>query len=1045
MNNNNIDGNDSVSSIDTSVCDDDQSNAPNYIPVHTGYRPVSNHSNIRPPPVRKTIRRDNKVLQAVTLPRISSYNMRSLMPKLNSFSIDMLDRNTDLSFLTEIWQKAENKRHQFKIEELYEMKGLKYISTPRPGNRRGGGAALVVNTERFSISKLNISQPKSLEIVWGLMKPREVTGRIKSIIACCFYCPPKSKKKTALIDHMTLTLQSLLNTFPNAAVLISGDRNDLSIARLLSVDRSLRQIVQKGTRGPNVLTIVCTDLELFYQEPEIVPPVDVDIPGKGVPSDHCGVVVIPLDVADVPPKRQKYVRTVRPITSSAINNIGQVLTNEQWLFMDPQLDPTSLTDLFEYYTGGVVDTFCPERSIFARPNDLPWITENLKVLKRKISREYEKRGKSQKYTDLKFTFQLKLENEAAKYKEKICEEVRSGNRNSAYSALRKLGVRPGDVTSNTFTLPSHSDANLSAEQSAEIIADHFAAISQQYEPISLENFPPVMKNYLNNPDVSDVPVLEEYQVYKRICKAKKPTSTVPGDLPKRIVQEFSCELAAPVTVIYKAILKTFQYPRQWVVEQQVPLPKVYPPSSLDDLRNIAKTAFFSKCFESFLSDWLLPIVGPYLDPCQYGLKGASINHYLFKLLKFIHQYLDLKNPHAVVVALIDLSKAFNRVSHQMVLEDLYDMHVPAWLLLILSSYLSNRSMVLCYKGATSSPRDLPGSSPQGAFLGIFFFIIKYNGASLRPHIPRLLASNECIAKRKNCKAESCVKHSKDMHALYIDDLSEAEAVELKRQLFNDPIQRPYPLNYHERTKHIFPAKSSLLQKRLLKVEDFTMQNHMKINEAKSKVMIFNKSRNFDFPPEFAFQNNEMLEVLEETRLLGLILTTDLRWQANTKSICIKTMSKMWLLRRMKVMKMEPELIFDYYLKEIRVLAEQSVPIWNSGLTKLQVNELEKIQKVALRIILGDDYLSYDAACTKFNIKTLSVRRLELCTNYAIKLYKSDTSCDFFNHMDHSINTRNERPLLVEQKCNTVRCYNAPHSYLTRLVNQNQARIKSSKK
>ena len=145
------------------------------------------------------------------------------------------------------------------------------------------------------------------------------------------------------------------------------------------------------------------------------------------------------------------------------------------------------------------------------------------------------------------------------------------------------------------------------------------------------------------------------------------------------------------------------------------------------------------------------------------------------------------------------------------------------------------------------------------------------------------------------------------------------------------------------------------------------------------------------------------------------------------------------------MKMEPELIFDYYLKEIRVLAEQSVPIWNSGLTKLQVNELEKIQKVALRIILGDDYQSYDTACSKFKIETLSVRRLELCTKYAIKLYKSDKSCDFFDHMDPSINTRNERPLLVEQKCNTTRCYNAPHSYLTRLVNQNQARIISSKK
>ena len=115
----------------------------------------------------------------------------------------------------------------------------------------------------------------------------------------------------------------------------------------------------------------------------------------------------------------------------------------------------------------------------------------------------------------------------------------------------------------------------------------------------------------------------------------------------------------------------------------------------------------------------MPIVSPYIDPCQYGLRGASISHYLIKLLEFVHEYLDLATPHAVLVARVDLSKAFNRVSHQMVIEDLYDMHVPAWLLLILSSYLTGRSMILTYNGASSSPRNLPGSSPQGAFLGIF--------------------------------------------------------------------------------------------------------------------------------------------------------------------------------------------------------------------------------------------------------------------------------------------------------------------------------------
>ena len=304
-----------------------------------------------------------------------------------------------------------------------------------------------------------------------------------------------------------------------------------------------------------------------------------------------------------------------------------------------------------------------------------------------------------------------------KYHEKIIDDVRNGDRTCTYSALRKLGVRPGEKQLNTFDLPSHIEDNLTAGQSAELIADHFAEISSDYDPIDINNFPPVIREALSHPDISVVPRLEEHEVFEKICKAKKPNSVVPGDIPKKIVKEFSCELSVPITIIYKSILTTFEYPRPWVIEYQIPLPKVNPPASVDELRNIAKTAFASKVFESFLSDWLLPIVAPYIDPCQYGLKGASISHYLIKLLQFIHEYLDLKNPHAVTVALVDLSKAFNRVSHQMVIEDLYDMHVPPWLLLILSSYLTERSMILTYKGASSSPRPLPGSHPRVHFWG----------------------------------------------------------------------------------------------------------------------------------------------------------------------------------------------------------------------------------------------------------------------------------------------------------------------------------------
>ena len=100
-------------------------------------------------------------------------------------------------------------------------------------------------------------------------------------------------------------------------------------------------------------------------------------------------------------------------------------------------------------------------------------------------------------------------------------------------------------------------ANLIERMAAEIIADHCATISQDYDPIKVDNFPPNIRQALSQPDMSVVPRLEEYQVYKKICKAKKPNSSVKGDLPKKLVQEFSCELSSPVTVIFNSIKVIF--------------------------------------------------------------------------------------------------------------------------------------------------------------------------------------------------------------------------------------------------------------------------------------------------------------------------------------------------------------------------------------------------------------------------------------------------------------------------------------------------------
>ena len=108
----------------------------------------------------------------------------------------------------------------------------------------------------------------------------------------------------------------------------------------------------------------------------------------------------------------------------------------------------------------------------------------------------------------------------------------NGNQKSVYSALRKLGVRPGEK-SDTFTLPNHTNPSLL--EAAELMADHFSLISQECEPIDILNFPPKMKEELLHPQSATVPVIEEFQVFKKICKSKKPNSIVSGDLPKKMI------------------------------------------------------------------------------------------------------------------------------------------------------------------------------------------------------------------------------------------------------------------------------------------------------------------------------------------------------------------------------------------------------------------------------------------------------------------------------------------------------------------------------
>ena len=84
---------------------------------------------------------------------------------------------------------------------------------------------------------------------------------------------------------------------------------------------------------------------------------------------------------------------------------------------------------------------------------------------------------------------------------------------------------------------------------------------------------------------------------------------------------------------------------------------------------------------NILGDYILPTIDKYLDPGQCGgVKKSSRNHYLIKLLDFAHRTMDESTQHCAILCTEDLSKAYNRGSHNLVIEDFQAMRVLNWAL-----------------------------------------------------------------------------------------------------------------------------------------------------------------------------------------------------------------------------------------------------------------------------------------------------------------------------------------------------------------------------
>ena len=124
--------------------------------------------------------------------------------------------------------------------------------------------------------------------------------------------------------------------------------------------------------------------------------------------------------------------------------------------------------------------------------------------------------------------------------------------------------------------------------------------------------------------------------------------------------------------------------------------------------------------------------------------------------------------------------------------------------------------------------------------------------------------------------------------------------------------------------------------------------------------------------------------------------------------------------------------------QVRSKLEQSAVLWHFGLTKKNRSDLERVQRSALRIILGNKYTSYNDALKKLNIESLEDRRKLLCFKFAKNCLKVDKLRKMFpkNSTMHEMSKRNLEFYQVNRTM-TERYLNSAVPQMQRLLNSYQ--------